>query len=259
MSDVKPLARYFETRRKNCRRCEAEFEYVVLLPPVAMANWDPEICDTCCEQIHAPIIAEKRRQAELSRVIAEREQVEREWRALCPAKYRTREEGGVTDVGRIPAKLLDDVLSWEPCSSPQGLLLHGETGVFKSRCIWRLLRRLHVAGLSITWFDCVSFGHECAKHFGDRTDYEWLQRIYATDILFFDDLWTEAMTDRVDAELCGIVERRSRDLKPIFITTNFTEIALEEKAKQPGSRMSLDRCLKTMRRLKEDCRIITFE
>ena len=138
----------------------------------------------------------------------------------------------------------------------RGLLLHGETGRGKTRAAWLLLRRLHDQGRSITAFDCVSFGHECVRrcrdsHGNDEHVERWADNLATVPVLFLDDFAKEKLTERVEVELFGLIERRTANCLPIILTTNFVGEALEAK-------LSPDRGAPLVRRLREFCEDVCF-
>lgn len=247
---------------KPCAKCGAPFTFVPFdMPGLQSSVFVPKHCEKCLAEIEAQEAENRKIAAEEQRKIDEARRKaahEAGWIKLCPQKYRLLEEGGETDGHRLPAAKLEKILAWTPEQRPRGLVLHGETGLSKTRCLWRLLRRLYDERKKIIWFDCVSFGHECAKHFREGTEDQWIQNLMGADILFFDDLWKFAMTERSDAELFGVIERRSAHGKPYFLTTNFTGEALLAEARKPHARISHDRALAILRRLREDCRPISF-
>lgn len=83
---------------------------------------------------------------------AEREQAEAEaredqaarrqlWQSFCPPLYRLPEIVAAMRE-RVPARVLQAALDWRPSSTRSGLLLHGETGGFKSTILFQIARRL---------------------------------------------------------------------------------------------------------------------
>lgn len=162
---------------------------------------------------------------------------------LCPPLYRE------SDPARLPK--LHDVLAWQP--GQQGLLLTGPTGTGKTRCLWQLVKRLVEQGESVCAFDCVSFGHEVSKRFGDSEEApeDWAAQLATYPIIFFDDLGKLKLTDRAEAELFGLIERRTANMKPILATTNDTGTTLQD-------RMTDNRGPALIRRLREFCNVIQF-
>lgn len=176
------------------------------------------------------------------------EQARREQRFVrtCPPLYQE------SDVARLPQHKLRQALAWQ--YGPQGLILIGETGVCKTRIAWQLIRRVLVNDkreVSFTWFDAVGFGHELAKHYHQEDAETWLEKITATELMFFDDLGKLKLTERAETELFGLIERRCAACLPMIVTTNDTGDSL-------AARMTENRGPAMIRRLREFCSTITF-
>lgn len=168
------------------------------------------------------------------------------FQSICPPLYQQ------TDESRLPKKQFDEVIAWN--YGPQGLILQGASGTSKTRCAWMLIQKLicrHIC--PVITFDCVAFGHAVSKRFSECDGVEdWLLELAEFQgVVFFDDLGKLKITDRAEAELFGIIERRSANLLPIFATTNDTGATLEE-------RMSDNRGPAMIRRLREFCKVIRF-
>jgi len=131
------------------------------------------------------------------------------------------------------------------------ILLIGPTGAGKTRCAYLLLKRLLDEGRRIVAFDCVRFGHDCARRFRDGSGEDWSDGLAKVDLVFFDDLGKGRFTERVEAELFAVVERRLANKLPCIVTTNMTGRSLVAKA-------SHERGEPLVRRLRESCRVVVF-
>ncbi len=222
-----------------CRECGKAV--VPYQSPLTGRMWERELCDDC---LNADYLARERQRIEATTIAAARRHEER-WAALCPLLYRN------TDPAKLPPEPLAKVLAWQYGS--RGLLLHGETDRCKTRAAWLLLRRLHDERRDIIAFDCVGFGHECAKRFrdSDGDGERWAKNLAEVPVLFLDDFGKGKFTERVEVELFGLVERRTANCLPIILTTNFVGEALEAK-------MSPDRGAPLVRRLREFCEDVCF-
>lgn len=166
-----------------------------------------------------------------------------EWDQVCPPLYK------LTDPKRLPQDKLVQVLNWD--FGPQGLILHGTTGTGKTRAATLLLKQLFLSGRSVELFYRMDFAHQCAKKFGDYEGEDWIDSLVKKDVVFIDDLGKFPLTERVEAELFGLIESRLLSLKPMIITTNFVGGALEAK-------MTADRGEPLVRRLREFCESVAF-
>lgn len=169
--------------------------------------------------------------------------------AACPPAYLK------TDPKLLPAGAdakLRRVLNWK--MGPRGLMLCGETGKGKTRSAWLLIKRLMTMdGVEVICYDCISFSHEMERHYRDENFdvTSWLDDMVTADVLFFDDWGKLKLTERVEAELFALLERRCAAEKPTIITTNDTGDTLL-------SRMTGNRGPALVRRLRDFCEIIAF-
>lgn len=187
--------------------------------------------------------AERKRQEREALRRQEQERIESIWQSFCPPLYR------ITDPARLPQDKLADVLSWEYGS--EGLLLIGPSGGGKTRAGYLLLRRLLEEGRKIRAFDCAAFGHEVGRKFRDGTGEDFTDKLAKMEIVFLDDVGKIPFTERAEAELFALIERRTANLLPIIATLNMTGENLEAKTSQ-------DRGAPMVRRLREFCRTIVF-
>lgn len=166
---------------------------------------------------------------------------------ICPPLYAE------TDPSRLPSSQYGRVMGWN--YGPRGLLLAGESGKGKTRCAWDLVKRLMtVNALDVVVFDCVGFGHEMVRRYrSDDGDIEdWLDELAKCPLIFFDDFGKDKATERVEAEIFGIVERRVANKLPIIATTNDTGESLISKLSDNHRGQAL------IRRLRDFCQVITF-
>jgi DNA replication protein DnaC len=169
----------------------------------------------------------------------------RRWENVCPVDFRN------TDARKLPKpELLRCVLAWT--YGARGLLLHGNTGLGKSRCAWLLLKREHDAGRRIRVID-HSIGFRYAELFansaGDAA--AWIERLCEADILFLDDVFKARLTDSLEQALFTIISTRCEQQRPNIITTNDTGESLK-------ARMSQDRGDAIYRRLTEYSQAVAF-
>lgn len=165
----------------------------------------------------------------------------------CPPLYWD------TNEGLLPKTQFALAKEWR--LNPIGLMLVGPSGSGKTRVAWQVLRRVLVDDVftpTFGWFDCVSFGHHLARHYREDDAENWLDRVANHELLFFDDLGKMKLTERAEAELFGVIERRCAYKRPTIVTTNETGETL-------AARMTDDRGPALIRRLREFSKVIVFD
>ena len=129
--------------------------------------------------------------------------------------------------------------------------MRGRTGTGKTRCLWLLIKKLILAGHEVRFFDCLAFAHACAREFYSGEGDVWAEEIAKVQIVAFDDFGKAPFTERAEAELFALVERRTAHLLPILATLNMSGAELSAKS-------SKDRGDPLVRRLKEFCEVVVF-
>lgn len=182
------------------------------------------------------------------------------WRGVCPPAYRD------TDWSLVHPVLSPLSTEWEP-NPKRFLILAGKTGVGKTRCAFGILHRMlltagrsvhavhagdawdhgrHVQGLSSAARLRYSDDHRIAAAAEDC-----MRRCKSADILLIDDLGKERtgndgrVSEAVQEAIFGVVEFRVAHQKPIIVTTNTTETAIER-------RFSGDKAPPLLRRLRDE-------
>lgn len=161
--------------------------------------------------------------------------------------YRTIDET------RLPVKSRDSLtkaMRWT--YGQKGLLLIGPSGRGKTRILWQVVMNIvetFPRRIRAYAFDCVSFGHELARAYRRDEGEDWLEDVAKSDLVVFDDLGKEKLTDRVESELFGLIDKRMTSLRPILATTEETTqgaLASITSIRAPGM----------IRRLKEACEVV---
>lgn len=217
--------------------CRESFSVVVTELLQSFPGLIPEHCPRC-EQAR-----EKKWRAEQDKERFAR--LNAEWQQLCPPEMRE------TDEARLPAAQLRRVLEWRP--GPKGLLLFGETGMGKTRILWRLLERLHFEGLPV---ECVR-APELSRLIEEADTYSrglerLVNRFANAPILALDDLGKERRTGRVETTLFDIIDLRTINRRPVIATTNFIGAALAERYSDKELGAAL------VRRLRDFCLPVSF-
>lgn len=221
-------------KTKLCNRCGGSIDYEPFMMDGQEA-FAPKNCPACSK-----FLDDERKESE------EREKLvwrKREWREMCPPLYRD------TDVKRLPEQA-KKVTEWK--FNPKGLMIAGDTGKGKTRAAFLLMERLNNEGLSVGVFHGNSFAHQCALKFYESCGERWISDLASRKVVFFDDLGKFKLTERVEAELFGLIEMRIANLLPVIVTTNMTGVELKGK-------MTNDRGESLVRRLCEFCEIVIFK
>ena len=234
-----------------CGTCRVPFQAAVCWSP-----WVPgkviakqRHCDQCTAA------ESMRRQSEAQD--ARRERAERDlqyaWEKICPVEYRATDEGGQTSVARLDADqpALDDIIR-HPLG-PLGLILRGDTGTGKTRCMYRLLRAYHIQTPrpKIVAMTAGQFDREARDAAGTFTLSAWFSRLASADVLFIDDLGKGKWSEATSAQFWELVDDRTRNGRPLFITTNTSG---ETLVRTLGLQRDIAEPL--LRRLREHCRAI---
>lgn len=217
---------------KQCQDCGQMFQ----TPGGFMSNYTTR-CPEC---------SDKKTQADYEAgEKAIREKLQRRWEKLCPLEYREIDRAKLPD-----PKKLDALLRWT--FQPRGLLLHGDTGKGKTRCVWQLLKRENFAGRTIAAMDSTSGLHYASIYDeGAKSVKWWIDGLINIDILFMDDIFKNKMTDSFEGQVFTLIDQRIARRRPTIVTSNDTGKTLE-------ARLSVDRAAPLVRRLRESCDLISY-
>jgi DNA replication protein DnaC len=143
-----------------------------------------------------------------------------------------------TDPARLHAKVRES-LDWTPSIDKSGLLLHGTTGVGKSRAVWSIVNRIWMTGykrnlnLSFVFLAMRDLEAMIEKSFDEHNHGEVIKKLCTTPLLVIDDLGKERLTSRMATDLFSIIDERANNCRATIITTNFNGSALIDRF--PGS------------------------
>lgn len=193
----------------TCERCHCQFE-------TEQVNvFGTMVAQHCCDQC-----LDEHRKGEVE--TANRQLQQRRFE-----RFKDRCPKGMFyfDRDRFPSELArhDRVINADVAKS--GVLIHGRTGVGKSRSIWQLAQRLVVKdGLKVEILEDRAFGRLIERSFnesGSGHD-QLIRRFQYCDVLIIDDIGKARLTDRVESDLFDIVDHRYSEEKPMCFTTQFT-------------------------------------
>ena len=174
-----------------------------------------------------------------------------EWVALCPREFRTRDEGGFSNLARMDDEAPNwrKVLDWR--YGNRGLLIRGDTGHCKTRAIWRVLHKLFLERKSIVALTAARFDRQCRDAGGNFTLSAWFDRLASVDALFVDDLGKGAWTQATEAQFFDLVDTRTREGLPLLVTSNDNGATLAD-------RLSEGRAEPLIRRLRDYCEMLVL-
>lgn len=139
-----------------------------------------------------------------------------------------------TDVARLHPSMQTAVL-WNPLVGKPGLLMHGTSGIGKTRAAWHIVNRIFLRGLELGYnlpVDFMSmrrFERELIDSFEHRKHGEKLDEICRSTFLVLDDLGKERLTSRMATDLFGVIDHRTENDLPTIVTTNFSGKAFLER------------------------------
>ncbi|MCI0748311.1 MAG: hypothetical protein L0Y58_23140 [Verrucomicrobia subdivision 3 bacterium] len=249
MADVNPVIATIAPL--ECPWCGSRFEDKLLRFDMAFMGRTVNLpanplCPACRQ-----LAAQKRAAEEVAR----QQQREAEWARLCPAKYRlTTEADGETDLDHLRrlVPILDELVDWANTDRKRGLLLRGPTGMGKSRAMFRVVRRLWERGISCQVWTPARFEAECQAARDNHQLGPWMDRQISARGWFIDDLIKMRWLPTTEGVFFDIVEARTRDQRPILVTTNDPGAVLEKRfSENVGPPL--------VRRLREHCDCFVFE
>lgn len=148
-----------------------------------------------------------------------------------------------TDVSRLHEKIQANI-DWTPDGDKTGLLIHGTTGVGKTRALWEIVRRMWVRNaekdinMPYLFLTMRKIESMIEQGFDSKKHGTMLESLIEHPLLVIDDLGKERLTSRMASDLFAIVDERSVNRKATIISTNFNGTTLlerfENKDKETG-------------------------
>lgn len=139
-----------------------------------------------------------------------------------------------TDVTRLHPNI-QKALDWKPQGDVSGLLLHGTTGIGKTRGIWAILCRLWAEEalkdkqLNFQFLTMRKLETTIESGFKDQKHGTALDQLINLPLLILDDFGKERLTQRMASDLFAIIDERSTARRATIISTNFNGSTLLER------------------------------
>lgn len=211
---------------KTCKGCQQPFDVAEAMFRLIA------YCQPCTVKAMAALETQKQQAATAARM--------KRWRDLCPLEFHD------TKRDKLPLpEMLDRVMTWQRGNKGAGLLLHGPTGLGKTRCAWVLLWREIMDGAGVAVISPKS-GIDYAETFKRGTDVAaaWVRHRMRADILLLDDPFKANLSASYESCLYSVVNERAQHLLPCIFTVNDSGATL-------SARMSQDRAEPMVRRIRE--------
>lgn len=154
--------------------------------------------------------------------------VESQFPPSMPALFRD------TEVSRLHPNI-QKALEWKPEGDVSGLLLHGTTGIGKTRAIWEIIRRQWIESvkrdrqLPYQFLTMRKIEGMIEKGFDDRQHAKMLEGLIELPFLIIDDFGKERLTQRMASDLFAVVDERSTARRATIISTNYNGTTLLER------------------------------
>jgi DNA replication protein DnaC len=139
-----------------------------------------------------------------------------------------------TDVTRLHPNI-QKALDWKPQGDVSGLLLHGTTGIGKTRGIWAIICRLWAEEalkdkqLNFQFLTMRKLETTIESGFKDQKHGTAIDQLISLPFLILDDFGKERLTQRMASDLFAIIDERSTARRATIISTNFNGSTLLER------------------------------
>lgn len=222
----------------TCWRCDKKFQSTV----EEFASF-PSECPSCLKMIEERNLkgAQLRSGQKLS--------VDDYIAAITPCIFQK------TNFLKLPHDQFQAVMRWEV--GPRGLLLVGESGKCKTRCLWALAHQLIRKNHQVEFLSELEFSHQVAKRGHIGTLWAWVEKLAEVEVLILDDLGKAPRTDRFVSELFYVIDKRVNEERPILISTQLDGSAVASQADR-GVHVGGHTASALVRRLRECCEVIKF-
>lgn len=184
------------------------------------------------------------------------------WKAICPAAYqktetaRLQSEGKLSTVApkRIPSAAFVPMILERPLTE-RGLLFTGDSRIGKTRLVFALLGRYYLAGHGVMYVYAPEFSDTYAALMGESAAKgdAYLKACESAEIWFLDDLGKGRLSESAQRALLRVIEKRTSQERPIFVTCNHDGDTLVEKMRYEENGGESEYAKPMIERLREFC------
>lgn len=201
---------------KSCRICGKQMQIVVPDEDNFLRNDIERVSNFAA---HDECIARMRNNRLAARMMSDDEARSSSWEYLCPPEFQ--KELNPKAPGFHKGRL-DRILGWR--YGETGLLVRGPTHRCKTRFIYQLLYREHLAGRKVMSYLHSDFRRTIsALASSSGSDLaRFVIKLVETEILFLDDLGKGKSTPTADESLFSLIDGRNRACRPTLFTMNGT-------------------------------------
>lgn len=255
----------------QCRECGVEFR-VVVIPSLAddfdphpdRPGWKHGTCSKCSDAASDGKAAQAKAEAAQA--------AERVWGDICPAEFKTVQEGGPTrlDVLEAGSYLQErsdgsvrltysgvlDLATKRAGPSPL-LYMAGQSGTRKTRIAWRVVRAYFDAEVGtrhprpVAFLSSWDFQASAQDSAGRYSSGAWLGSLVRAAVVVLDDLGKTSWTDNTSQAFFELLDQRTVNHRPTVITSNLAGAALRSWLQNSKSAVLSDATEPILRRIRD--------
>lgn len=204
-----------------CEVCEAKYNHkIIMFDGKELFGESEKICGDCSNIREKEYLLEREQAQEERRIKKAQVYYER----VVPPSYRSTD----TNDPRFNQKLLTRCEVWLKAVYDKNAIvwlgLVGETGRCKTRCIALLAKRMIMSGYNLEWVIATRFQWAVQRQWGESDDareaVQLLKKWRNVEILIFDDLGKQKMSEAVESAFFDLIEHRSSQNKLIIWSAN---------------------------------------
>lgn len=151
------------------------------------------------------------------------------WEKICPVEFKAP---WMVEMGDEHARI--KAMQFEG-RQKKGMVIHGASGVGKTRIAWLVAKKVAESGLSWLWIDSLDYVDTPPKE------------AMTVDVLFMDDLGNEHLGQIAETRLLRLLKTRTERHRPIVMTTQHQGETLAKRFRESATAQAV------VRRVREFC------